>query len=610
MNDTHSHRISTPDTDQTDAILGEMLKSLPGPAFLMDEAGQVLGSNGPGAKAIAEGSAMPDAPTWAGLADAAPVLPHKTAVTCGTGSSALSLDLSRLGTREPARFLLRGAVSDGRKSKDFALAIHDLRTQLQSIMASGDLLGEQTVQLNAEATRYLQAIQSSAQAALLQVSDALKLAHDAPTEMAGATTDQAPAQVIAEVVQRFLPLAQRNGCRVEAKLPAVDLWVKAPDRAIQTLVENLLGNAIKFSQSQLVEVHLEAKPMARDKRIRLKIEVVDHGIGLPQAQRRRIQKILAHGGPAESDMEGHGLGTYAIRRAMDSLGGRIKYHETDGGGATFRAEFTLSAARLAQRRATERTRADTGRLSLGGMQILIVDDNDVNRTLFERILSTTGAEISVSPSGEDALKQLARSEQRFDVVLLDLSMPGMDGISVASMIEQSPPPAGRPVVIGLTAHTEEEWLSACQAVGMHSVLTKPLRPDTLRQTVAGFAGMEDLGIGDTPVPLINPAVYDEIEKEMGPDMAVGLARKAVAEAEAFCDRVMESGITQVRRQELHSALGSSGMTGMSSVEHALRRVQSVSRVCDDNSTATMVALDLLRSSVVRTAGALEVRDAI
>ena len=284
------------------------------------------------------------------------------------------------------------------------------------------------------------------------------------------------------------PLELRNA--VPEDLPAV----AADENRLQQIFHNLVGNAVKFTESGSVEISAEADPSL------VKVRVTDTGPGIAPDQQERIFGAFEQGDASERPLGGTGLGLAVSRQLVELHGGTIGVESTPGAGATFEltlpvAGDELPAAGGATGEVTDaavpvadaflaQVDADAGSLQTAsagaelheGARILVVDDEPINRQVLKNFLSVENFDLTLASSGDEALRLL--ESQTFDLVLLDIMMPRLSGYEVCRTLRQQHPLGELPVIF-LTAKNQDSDVVTGMSLGANDFLTKPISKDRL-----------------------------------------------------------------------------------------------------------------------------------
>ena len=248
-----------------------------------------------------------------------------------------------------------------------------------------------------------------------------------------------------------------------------------PERLRQVLL-NLLGNAIKFTPGGSVEVHLRAGAGGS-----LRVDVADTGPGLPVEMRRQFRDAAARTSSASCLIEGARLGLALSVRLVHLMGGRLGYDERLGGGSVFWVEMPAVQEPASAGAFTAGCASEAS----GRLRLLVVDDIDINRDIASAFLSAGGHEVTCVETGEAAIATLQASP--YDVVLMDVCMPGMDGLEATRRIRALPDGCRNVPIVALTAQAFAEQVRICHSAGMNSHLSKPFTYEALLDAVVRAA---------------------------------------------------------------------------------------------------------------------------
>jgi len=252
---------------------------------------------------------------------------------------------------------------------------------------------------------------------------------------------------------------------------------------LRQIVSNYLSNAIKFTPRG--HVHLTAGMAANGY---LRVAVSDTGIGIEAQVLERLFRPFTQADESTTRLfGGTGLGLSICGELAGKMGGRAGAESEPGRGSTFWAELPLPAVRAPMMQ----TEAMPGRpiedIDLSGLRILLVDDNEINTLVASAVLEKWGIEVSTAGSGQEALELVDREQGRFDLVLMDLHMPGMNGFEAASALRARYASDTLPIV-ALTAAAFEEDREHCKEVGMNDFLAKPFNTRHLREVLVKWSG--------------------------------------------------------------------------------------------------------------------------
>ncbi|WP_249138158.1 ATP-binding protein [Phenylobacterium montanum] len=366
------------------------------------------------------------------------------------------------------------------KADFLANMTHELRTPLNAIVGFSGLLKHSTA-LSPEDARKVTLIADASEALLRVVNDVL----DFSKLDAGAIElehDPFDPHALADSVMALLAQqAEAKGLALSVTVEGPrDLLVGDGGRLGQVLL-NLASNAVKFTPSGEVEIKVSQRDGYAGRRLRLAVR--DTGIGVPAELSGQIfERFTQADASVSRQYGGTGLGLAICRRIIEAMGGAIGVDSAGGAGSIFWCEVSLP---LADGRATNEPEA-AAPAPEGSVRLLLVDDNAVNRELVASLLSPFGVEIETAENGLAAVEAAATSA--YDLILMDVQMPVMDGLTATRRIRAELGP--RPPIIAMTANVLPEQVARCLDAGMDAHLGKPITPRDLLEAVARWSRSE------------------------------------------------------------------------------------------------------------------------
>jgi signal transduction histidine kinase/CheY-like chemotaxis protein len=366
------------------------------------------------------------------------------------------------------------------KSMFLANMSHELRTPLNGVIALADtLIGRQE---DVESREMAALIVSSGKLLEQVLTDILDVSKIEAGQMELEAVEFDLETLVFRIAELHRASAEEKGLafgwRVEPE--ALGRYLGDPVRITQIL-SNLLSNAVKFTHQGEVRLEID-----RDGEGRLRFGVVDTGIGFDEETRERLfKRFMQADASTTRRFGGSGLGLSICASLAGLMGGEITAQSKEGEGARF--EVILPLPRLDTAAAAEPPEGAREGLALAGLKVLLAEDHPTNQRIVELVLAPTGADLTIAENGAEALGALER--ERFDVVLMDMQMPVMDGLQATAELRRREAAEGHPPVpvIMLTANAMGEHVEAARRAGANRHMAKPLRPEALIRAVAECA---------------------------------------------------------------------------------------------------------------------------
>ena len=378
---------------------------------------------------------------------------------------------------ELKRALGEAEAASAAKSAFLANMSHELRTPLNGVLGMARSLSDQITE-PAQADK-LDVITQSGELLLGVLNDVLDLSKIEAGRMEIRAEQVSPGDLVTKTCALFQPAAAQKGLDLSCRLDALPDLVRTDGVRLRQILSNLVANAVKFTEAGSVTVSAHAR---RDGEAwRFSIIVEDTGCGISrQAQARLFERFSQVDGTHARKHGGAGLGLVIARELARHMGGDVTADSVLGEGSQFTFTFTARPATAED----AREHGDPGAQALAGLNVLLVDDNEVNRLVARAFIEPFGARVTEAAGGAEALTCF--NEQRFDLVLLDAHMPGMNGLEVLAALRARKGGLDVPV-IALTADAlagdEQRYLSA----GMDGYVAKPVDKSTLIETCARLA---------------------------------------------------------------------------------------------------------------------------
>ena len=386
------------------------------------------------------------------------------------------------------------AAEAANRSKSLFLAnmSHEIRTPMNAIIGISELLMEMSQ--DQEQQDYLKMVLESAEALLCIINDVLDFSK---IEAGKITLDEDEFDIhtlLGDMIKSMGVRAQERNLQLRCDIrPGVPRWIVADPLRIRQVVLNLLSNALKFTERGRVILTADATAEENDGLL-LQVSVSDTGIGIPADKRQTVFRAFEQ---ADNSMSrrfgGTGLGLAICSRLVDLMGGRIGFESEPGRGSDFQFTARVRAGTKDKEivpplQGREARAAESGAAAVLSaknepLRILLAEDSFVNQRLAVGLLSRQGHDVTVANNGLEAVELFEPSD--FDLVLMDVQMPEMDGFAATRAIrKREQQTGGRIPIIALTAHAMKGDRERCLEAGMDAYVSKPVRVHELHQVIA------------------------------------------------------------------------------------------------------------------------------
>ncbi len=382
----------------------------------------------------------------------------------------------------------RAESAEKAKSNFLANMSHEIRTPMNGIIGMTTLLKDELA-TNVTSLNKTKTILSCARSLMSIINDILDISKIEAGKLSIEKLDFSIRQLINEGLELYRFDADKKGLKLSVKYEDdIPEHLYGGETRIKQVLFNLLNNAVKFTEYGTIEVRVAGKKLDTKKRqYQLEVEVADTGIGIDKADLSRLFGEFSQLDTSTTRrFGGTGLGLSISKKLVEMMGGEIKVKSELGVGSIF--TFTVLCELLETNNVVSSSRdvwmeEDSNKQSSKICNILVVDDDEVNRMVASKYLEKKGHQVTLAVDGEDAINKI--KENNFDLVFMDCHMPNMDGFTATEELAKIYG-ENKPYIIALTASTMKEDIDRCYKVGMNDFISKPVLKDMLYTAIETY----------------------------------------------------------------------------------------------------------------------------
>ena len=471
----------------------------------------------------------------------------------------------------------RAEEANRAKSEFLANMSHEIRTPLTALVGYAELLTRSRGE-EGDQEAWMKGLRRGSNHLLALVNDILDLSKIEAGKMQVSLSPQSPLQILRQVVQLMRPQAKEKMLYLSLELSGnLPRTIVTDEVRLRQILVNLVGNAVKFTDAGGITIKMRMRKLGKSSST-LEISVKDTGIGIPEERLAEIFSPFTQA--SEQPHQGTGLGLDISMRMAELLDGKLSVQSKPGQGSTFSLGLDIGAvtsldmvepSELAQ--TPDPPLAADASLendpSFEGRRLLVVEDGRDNQRILRFLLEEAGARVDIAEDGKEALDTVSASEEPYDLILMDVQMPVMDGYEATSELRRR---GFQAPIIAITAYALARDLKRCLAVGCNDFVTKPLVPGQLLGTLQRWLGREIAS------PLLNGSAKSPLRgREQRFRDLVQAFLAGIPDRIAGLEAAREGGDEEALRTHVHQIKGSAGSYGYPHVSNCARRCQELLR---------------------------------
>nr|CRH07248.1 Putative sensor histidine kinase protein with PAS and response regulator receiver domains [Candidatus Magnetococcus massalia] len=479
------------------------------------------------------------------------------------------------------------------KSRFLAVMSHEVRTPMNGILGMLGLLQRSTI--DTEQQVWLKTALESGEAMLTILNDILDFSKIEAGKLELESNAFELSQIVRGVCDLFQERAQAKQLSLQLTLdPNLPVWLEGDAGRLRQVLMNLISNGIKFTKQGTIHLEVTLLEQRADQRAKIAFRVSDSGIGIAEEKRPLLFQEFTQLDPSYTrQFGGTGLGLAISRHLVHRMGGEIAMQPIASGGSCF--HFSIQMTTL--REPPPQEHAAPHQVTLpAGVRVLLAEDSPTNQMVAVTMLTHAGCHVDVAANGLEALEALSRAP--YDLILMDLAMPEMDGWEAMERIARMAPEIRQIPIIALTANAYPEVRQRCEAMGTSGFVTKPIQADRLLQSMAAL-------LQDTPVeateevgpthlqqdePLLDEQVLHQLASDTGWESLPMIIEQFLIECPERCVAIVQAAEQQDAEKLCHHAhpLKSAALTF--GAKRLASQLCQIDHCCKEGSMADAYAL--------------------
>lgn len=366
---------------------------------------------------------------------------------------------------------------------------HEIRTPLNGVLGMAALLSDTNP--TPEQSEYINTIRLSANNLIETIDNILDFSRIQKGEVKIISKEFHLRELVASVVQSLKPRADEKGLTIVLRFDEhIPEKVSGDEYRLSQILRNIISNAVKYTEKGSIQIDVGMTDAGAD-HVKIIFGITDTGIGITEERLPHIFEIYSQ--PLAGDLQipaGTGIGLAVVKQLTELQGGAISVNSTPGTGSIFKVELPFKTSEPVKiSKAGGKNTSDNQLKDLSQVIILLVEDNKVNQFLAQKLLGKMGFKVEIANNGKEALAML--NSQKYDLILMDVQMPEMNGYELTQMIRSTlPDPVNRIPVIALTAYASVQEKEKALLLGMTDYITKPYSPHELLAAVMRHVSKE------------------------------------------------------------------------------------------------------------------------